>query len=192
MGSLLADWPVSIRFHEDPLTGLPDRRAYEEHLAALQGDGDCALLMIDVDDLRSVNASAGRAAADAGLVRLAAAITTVLRPSDFAARVGGDDFAVVLRDISPYDANCVAERIRAAIEGDDAELALTVSIGVAQLGRDVRGAQLAADQALYAAKRSGRNVVQPSGLALSEPGWRYSAESTSAAARSPLRTAPSM
>jgi diguanylate cyclase (GGDEF)-like protein len=90
------------------------------------------------------------------------AITRSIRGNDFAARVGGDEFAVLLGRADAEDARHIAERIGRAVE-QDTELALTVSIGIAGLSDDARGTVLAADVALYGAKAAGRNRVLASG-----------------------------
>lgn len=145
---------------EDPLTGLPNRRAFEDRLAEIGASREPSLLVLDVDGFKLINDALGHAAGDAALRRLGNLISSAIRPSDFAARLGGDEFAVLLVDVSPYEAACVAERLRAVIEQDEETPRLTVSIGVSRCHGDIRGAALHADEALYAAKRSGRNAVQ--------------------------------
>lgn len=145
---------------QDELTGLPNRRAFEDYLTEASASDSPAMLIIDVDGFKLINDSLGHLEGDAVLKRLAQLIQSAIRPTDYAARVGGDEFAVLLTGGSPYEAVCVAERLRSVIEDDEAEPRVTVSIGVSQCSGDMRGAALEADRALYAAKRGGRNAVQ--------------------------------
>jgi diguanylate cyclase (GGDEF)-like protein len=148
---------------EDPLTGLPNRRGFEDRLAELGPASEPSLLILDVDSFKLINDTLGHAAGDAALCRLAGMVRATLWPSDFAARVGGDEFAVLLPDASPYEAVCVADRLRAAVEHDETEPRMTVSIGISRCTGDVRRAALSADAALYEAKRGGRNAVLMAG-----------------------------
>lgn len=147
--------------YRDPLTDLPNRRAFEEHLAELVAAASGgALLTIDVDRFKSVNDEHGHAAGDRVLRAVAHAIGGALRVDDTAARIGGDEFAVLLPGAPTGSATRVAERIRRAVAADaDADAPVTVSIGVAPLATDPRGALLAADVALYAAKAAGRDHI---------------------------------
>lgn len=143
----------------DPLTGLANRRAFDDVAHTLAApDRPASLLVIDVDRFKTINDTAGHDAGDRLLRSVATAIAAAVRPSDFCARIGGDEFAIVLTDCSGDDALVVAERVRRDVARLDA--GVTLSIGVAPLGGDdVRGAMLAADQALYAAKAAGRDGV---------------------------------
>jgi diguanylate cyclase (GGDEF)-like protein len=142
----------------DPLTGLANRRAFEDRIKA-DGDGTAgALLMIDVDDFKAVNDGQGHDGGDQALRAISRAIRTSVRPGDLAARFGGDEFAVLLPAATPDVARQVAERVRSAVR-DCTDPRLSVSIGVSPLLDDVRGALLAADGALYDAKAAGRDCV---------------------------------
>lgn len=144
----------------DVVTGLGNRRAFDDQIY-LQVHTDAepgALLMIDVDDFKRVNDTHGHHAGDDALRLIGEAIGDSIRPQDFAARVGGDEFAAILPVADLASALEVAQRVRRTIAAD-AALSVTVSIGVVALARDARAAMLAADQALYDAKSRGRNQV---------------------------------
>lgn len=145
--------------YRDALTGLPNRRAFEERLAGLVATGTGgALLTIDVDEFKSVNDRYGHAAGDSLLGSVAGSIGAVVRADDTAARIGGDEFAVLLPRATTSVASRIAERIRVAVPVDS-DTPVTVSIGVAPLAANPRAALLAADVALYAAKAAGRDRV---------------------------------
>lgn len=155
----------------DDLTGLPNRAAFWDrlvhqlHLADRRASG-LAVLFIDLDDFKSVNDTLGHAAGDQLLTDVARRITGELRAGDTAARVGGDEFLVLLDDVDTGDAAmAVAGRINDAL-GEPFELAsrrydATASIGVAS-SRDCPATAdavvAAADAAMYDAKRSGRGL----------------------------------
>ncbi|WP_198162072.1 GGDEF domain-containing protein [Sphingomonas sp. TDK1] len=156
----------------DGLTGLWNRRVVWEHGAqraeeARAFGGSMAVLMIDVDHFKKINDQYGHAAGDLVLMAVAREIGWVVGQGDLVGRIGGEEFLIVLAD--PDDAMPLAERVRAAVERlevvdavEQAPIGCTVSVGLAV----ARGAALgweqlvgAADQALYAAKREGRNRV---------------------------------
>lgn len=160
----------------DPLTCIPNRRHFDQVFElewgrAARSRGAISLLMIDLDDFKSLNDRYGHAAGDRCLVKTARALEEMLhRNADLVARYGGEEFAVVLVDSDEHGALLVAERMRAGIaalgipnpnpRGDF----LTASIGVATL-RPAPGdlAQTlfdASDAALYAAKDAGRDCVR--------------------------------
>jgi diguanylate cyclase (GGDEF)-like protein len=153
----------------DALTGLPNRR-YLEEFVAIAGPrrraGDSfGVLMIDIDHFKRLNDRYGHATGDAVLRAVGERISAAIRATDTPARYGGEEFAVVLRRANQAQAMEVAERIRQAIRTiPPAELKLrepvTVSIGVAISESSevaLRNLLEAADQALYRAKREGRN-----------------------------------
>jgi diguanylate cyclase (GGDEF)-like protein len=146
----------------DPLTDLGNRRAFEEELTGLTSSAvGGAVLMIDVDKFKVVNDEHGHAAGDQLLRSIADAITCSVRPGDIPARVGGDEFAVLLPHASVALAAEVGERIRAAVI-DSSAFHVSVSVGVSALTDDPRSALLSADIALYEAKSAGRDCVVPS------------------------------
>ena len=159
----------------DTLTGLKNRRVFDEHLDELWQRGikekrSLAILMMDIDHFKAYNDRHGHQAGDQALRRVAQALQTfVTRPLDVLARYGGEEFAVILYDMDAREAEGLAERMRRAVgalaikqEGSGA--AVTISVGVAAIKpsaeRKSRGALQLADQALYEAKVRGRNRVE--------------------------------
>lgn len=154
--------------HTDALTGLYNRRAYDQELARewrrVQRNGAAlSVLLIDADHFKSINDQHGHAVGDRVLQALAALIQRSAREIDVAARIGGEEFAVLLSDTGATSALNVAERIRSQIAQSDTMpvTGVTVSIGVATLAAEESAASLQhrADQALYMAKSQGRNRV---------------------------------
>jgi diguanylate cyclase (GGDEF)-like protein len=148
----------------DPLTGLGNALAFEGHLeremsrAARYGE-PLSLLVVDVDRLKDINDRHGHRAGSRALQAVARALRNGGRGTDLAARVGGDEFALLAPSTPRPAATALAERIRALVAESDG---LTVSLGVATLeggASDSRVLWDAADAALYAAKRQGRNRV---------------------------------
>lgn len=158
--------------HVDPLTGLANRRGFqralERELAAARRYGRCpALILLDLDDFKQINDRHGHHVGDELLVVAAMTFEASLRESDLAARIGGDEFAVLLPDCDAQTAQLVAGKILNALSGQkltsaQGELRISTSAGVALLGqRDVvTGDDLvnAADRAMYSAKR-GRTAL---------------------------------
>jgi diguanylate cyclase (GGDEF)-like protein len=162
----------------EPKTGLYNMRHFTSALSqelerARRFERPLALLMIDVDHLRDVNTSGGHLAGDRALKAVAGALRKATREYDVAARFGGDEFCVLLPETDLEGALVVAERIRALVEQEGAQPAITVSVGVAALrGGDITPDDLLAlaDRAAYRAKFSGRNTVAvpPEGDPVSE------------------------
>ncbi|MCU0504151.1 MAG: GGDEF domain-containing protein [Chloroflexi bacterium] len=159
---------AEARAQTDPLTGLPNRRRFDQaarDLAGRRRAGDrVGLLMIDLDHFKRLNDELGHPAGDRVLVAVARAIAGSVRDVDLPARVGGEEFAVILRD--PSGAAEVAERLRAAIAAIDLSdhgiPGVTASVGVAVAADpDEQIASLVrrADDALLRAKREGRDRV---------------------------------
>jgi diguanylate cyclase (GGDEF)-like protein len=148
----------------DPLTDLWNRRAFEDRWQALTEDGPDVqppgLVMIDVDHFKAINDGYGHRAGDLALIGVARCITDSLRPGDFAARFGGDEFVVLLPNTPATAAGEIGERIRRRIATTLTAPQITVSIGISAPGHtDLRRAALDADRALYAAKEHGRNQL---------------------------------
>src|SRR6476659_5501723 len=158
----------------DPLTGLHNRRYMASHLATLFDDASrrgkpLSVLLIDIDHFKAVNDSHGHDAGDAVLREFATRIRRDTRGIDLACRLGGEEFVVVMPDCDLAMANQVGERLRQCIKAAPFEvggkvglLQVTASVGVAALEFDDGAPELMlkrADQALYCAKRDGRNRV---------------------------------
>ena len=170
-------------FH-DGLTGLPNRDLLADRLGHALGrterrGGKVAVLFVDLDDFKAVNDSLGHNAGDDLLVETARRISSCLRPEDTVSRLGGDEFCVLLEDVSgEAEATEVAERIIRALEppvsSGGEEVTVTVSIGVA-LGGSGEGRPEAligdADAAMYRAKGKGKN-----GYEVFRPNMRSSRE----------------
>ncbi|MBN8944105.1 MAG: PleD family two-component system response regulator [Rhizobiales bacterium] len=158
----------------DGLTGLHNRRYMESHLgtlveqAAMRGK-PLSVLILDIDFFKSVNDTYGHDAGDEVLREFAARVRKNVRGIDLACRLGGEEFVVIMPDTDAGVASIVAERIRARVAGEPfpihkgaRAIDITVSIGMAQRRSSDDGADVVikrADQALYRAKRDGRNRV---------------------------------
>ncbi|WP_205697744.1 diguanylate cyclase [Conexibacter sp. SYSU D00693] len=144
----------------DALTGLGHHAAFQDALAAAQARGDVAVLAIDVDGFKGYNDAHGHPAGDALLVELATILRAVLRTGDAVFRVGGDEFAALLRtDGASGAALLAAQRLHEAVAA--AGLPVTLSVGVAEPrpGETAADAIARADAALYRVKRAGRDGV---------------------------------
>jgi diguanylate cyclase (GGDEF)-like protein len=153
----------------DPLTGVANRRGFEQALAREVARQNrtleaFAVIMLDLDRFKERNDRHGHAVGDGALCTLARACESVVRSTDLVARLGGDEFAVLLPGAS-YEGACgLAERLRGAIEGAECDHGrLQVSVGVAAADKEaisVQDVMLAADQDLYrdkaARKRSAK------------------------------------
>lgn len=157
--------------YTDVLTGVPNRRMYEERLGqevarAQRGRHPLALALIDLDRLKSINDRVGHRGGDDVLARFARFVRTGLRQPDTFCRIGGDEFAVILPDTSATNARVSMERLRRNLAGLDLRLdggphpvELSFSCGIAgfQLGMSAGELAEQADSALYDAKARGRN-----------------------------------
>jgi diguanylate cyclase (GGDEF)-like protein len=132
-----------------------------------------SVVFFDIDDLKQINDTYGHDCGDCALAAVGSVVrASGLREGDLAGRYGGDEFLVVLASVEPDQAASVAERIRKRIEShvfeyDARTIPITVSVGVAAVGDDVRTATdlyRAADTALYESKRNGRNQVTRAAL----------------------------
>jgi diguanylate cyclase (GGDEF)-like protein/putative nucleotidyltransferase with HDIG domain len=144
----------------DPLTGLANRRAFEQALEQrLAGDSEetFAVLMLDVDGLKQVNDARGHAAGDAVLTRVASVLSTDLRQADLATRWGGDEFVLLMPGMDQVGALSLARRIGGTLlNPDDPTGAISVSIGTAAFPADGTTAVsllAAADRSMYVDKR---------------------------------------
>lgn len=154
----------------DQLTGILNRRGFFEasadRLAQLSGKScEIAIALFDIDFFKAINDKYGHPAGDQVIAKFAERAAGIIRESDILARIGGEEFALLLPDATINDARLVVDRIRAAfgdapILHDNVEITATASAGISI--SHVRGAVLdrlmsAADSALYAAKKAGRN-----------------------------------
>lgn len=160
--------------YTDPLTGLPNRRHFSERFDAevarvARYGGSFSLGVLDCDHFKDYNDRHGHPAGDDALRELAFLLREQLRASDSVARLGGEEFAVLMVGTEPAGAAVVAERLRARIAGHTFGATgdtLTVSIGIASAPEDARTPDALfrlADQALYAAKALGRDRVAVAG-----------------------------
>ncbi|MCR6629050.1 MAG: GGDEF domain-containing protein [Magnetospirillum sp.] len=165
---------LEVLASRDPLTNTSNLRHFH-HLAGMELEHarrmgrSFALLALDIDHFKRINDSYGHAAGDSALKAFAAACRTALREPDILGRLGGEEFAVALPNTGAEGALVIAERLRRLVEelrpplsGGDT-LSFTVSIGVATCGPDsypgIPDLLARADEALYAAKKAGRNRV---------------------------------
>jgi len=166
----------------DALTGLANRRAFELALAReadrVARSGEPALLLVlDIDHFKRVNDTYGHGAGDEVIRAVALALLDSVRPMDLVARVGGEEFAIILPNCGSAFGQTVAERVRRRIESTPVQVSqmlqvpATISIGGAFAPQWVRctpGLWLErADQQLYRAKAQGRNLVQLEAAAIS-------------------------
>jgi diguanylate cyclase (GGDEF)-like protein len=164
---------LHFQAHHDVLTGLPNRILFEErldrslHEAAVLGQR-LAVLFIDLDHFKEINDTLSHRIGDQFLCEVATRIRKALRPGDTVARMGGDEFTVVVNDLkNPREAAEIAARIHEAVRVpiviDGRELAAGASIGIAVYPDDAKEAeqlQRAADAAMYSAKGQGRDRIQ--------------------------------
>ena len=153
----------------DPLTGLSNQRLLHDRLqestaAALSGGSGLSAIMIDLDHFKMVNDTFGHPVGDLVLVETARRIREVARAGDLVARIGGEEFLMLLPDTDGETAFAVAERVRATVRATDYAGGvgrLSASLGVASLneGLDADALLARADAALYWAKRHGRDAA---------------------------------
>jgi diguanylate cyclase (GGDEF)-like protein len=158
----------------DPLTGLFNRRYLDERLAAehsfaVRHSAYLTVMILDIDNFKTVNDGYGHDAGDAVICAVGRTLQRILRNEDLVARYGGEEFCILARAIDRKNGAIVAERCRKTIAArevswGDTGLSVTVSVGVATLGSDQSypGPEAlleAAERALYRAKENGRNLV---------------------------------
>jgi diguanylate cyclase len=154
----------------DPLTGIANRRCFDERFAQeiarrAQGGTPLVMLLWDIDNFKTINDSYGHRAGDRVLQGVAECFTSALRADDFVARIGGEEFAVLLRGLKLPEAVNIANQVRAAVEAvrfhfRGTPVRVTVSCGITELNSDDAsgGAFDRADAALYRAKSGGKNL----------------------------------
>lgn len=168
---------IEFKAYHDALTRLPNRTLFLDRLAialslARRNSSCLAVLFLDLDDMKSINDTFGHAVGDRVLRSVAERLATSLRGSDTVARVGGDEFLILLAIGNPAEAEAVARTILARLSEplivDDDELNLTTSIGVALYptdGDDAEALIRHADGAMYRVKEDGGHDVQLSSRA---------------------------
>lgn len=151
----------------DALTGIANRRRILDQLdrailSSAEGGHPLSVAIFDIDHFKQINDRFGHQVGDAVIRRVALTAQGLVRASDSIGRFGGEEFVIVLPDAAAQTALMIAERVRTAIAGDTADPAATISIGVAQLrgGDTVETVLKRADDALYVAKREGRNTLR--------------------------------
>ncbi|MEO7252493.1 MAG: diguanylate cyclase, partial [Arenimonas sp.] len=155
----------------DSLTGVANRRQFEERLAGTVAQGrrqqqGIALLCVDIDHFKEINDRYGHPVGDAVLIEVAARLQSCVREEDLVARLGGDEFMVLLGNPQPAAAERVARKLLASMHkpvlAGELELHVSSSIGVVYSATSVSAATLMAlsDQALYRAKAAGRNTYR--------------------------------
>jgi diguanylate cyclase (GGDEF)-like protein len=153
----------------DELTQLLNRRAFNHRLDVLihrarRTSTPLSLVEVDIDNFKLINDRYGHPAGDAALVAVAGALTGSVREGEFVARIGGEEFAIILPDTDAAASLVIAERCRLSVTDDGYDGSpLTMSAGVAAYplhAIDAESLLRAADAALYAAKRAGRNQTR--------------------------------
>lgn len=163
---------IEFLANTDSLTGLANRRSF--HMVTQQPWSDtnnplrqCSVIVVDIDDFKAINDRYGHPVGDCVIQQVAERCRQSVRPDDLVARYGGEEFAILLPDTNSAQAAVIAERIRTAIERVPLHCAehpilCTASFGIAENVdgyTSFDGALIAADRALYEAKRQGKNRV---------------------------------
>ena len=171
----------------DFLTGLPNRRAFEERMSeefdrVTRYKRPLSLLMLDIDNFKSINDTFGHAGGDKVLKDISALLRSEIRKSDFPCRYGGEEFAVILPEANTLSALVAARRIRQRVQNAKFETgagncSVTISIGISSTSEaDYPVHQdlvRAADQALYLAKKNGKNREE---ISRREANWQTASE----------------
>lgn len=162
---------VKALLHQDPLTGVLNRRGLDEAFRREASRSDrqqssLCVALLDLDNFKALNDTHGHAAGDAALSAVAAVARGTLRPNDQVGRFGGEEFLVLLPDTALRESAAVMARVkrdlaRRAIDGLPAGMTVTFSAGVAQRapGETLEHLVIRTDEALYRAKRAGKNRV---------------------------------
>ena len=169
----LAQQQVEFLAYHDPLTGLPNRLLLQDRLQqaiahAERSPTHLALLFLDLDNFKQINDSLGHGTGDALLKEIAVRLGECVRDSDTISRQGGDEFVILLRDLSDPDASTpvlskILTRLQDPFHAEGNEISTSVSIGVAiypEDGTDFETLRKKADMALYKAKEAGRNAYR--------------------------------
>jgi diguanylate cyclase (GGDEF)-like protein len=149
----------------DPLTGIPNRRAFLDRLGAAVSAAawghQAVVCLVDLDGFKAVNDAGGHAAGDAMLIAVSSALGGAVRETDTVARLGGDEFAVLADVSAAFSGEQLAERLRAAVAHVGHSAGVTASLGVAEVepGDDVEDLMHRADAAMYRSKAAGGNRI---------------------------------
>jgi len=166
-----AEEDIAFKAYHDALTGLPNRTLFLDRLNvalahAARGNGSLAVFFLDLDDMKSINDTFGHAIGDRVLQAIAERLRAALRADDTVARVGGDEFLILLEVTDAQEAEALAKRVLARITEpvlvDRDELYVTTSVGLAMYPDDADDADAlirVADGAMYRVKESGGNSV---------------------------------
>jgi diguanylate cyclase (GGDEF)-like protein len=147
--------------YRDPLTGVANRRAFEDRIAAtIEDRRPAALVMVDIDRFKQVNDGLGHLVGDRVLRAVASLLEATAGPEDFVARLGGDEFALLLASDSTAGARRQAEHFLASLRADVRAQAVTATCGIARLDGDRRHTLIQADLALYRGKAAGGDRVE--------------------------------
>jgi diguanylate cyclase (GGDEF)-like protein len=150
--------------HQDPLVAMPNRRGFLRELERLiahgaRYGGEAAMLFVDLDGLKAINDSFGHRAGDEALIRVASLLAEGIRRSDVVARIGGDEFGILLENVGEEKARETATRLGDTIcncdfRHDRQELPLSVTIGVAMIAKNdtVEDVMARADAEMYRGK----------------------------------------
>ncbi|WP_455755968.1 diguanylate cyclase [Sulfurimonas sp.] len=161
--------------HRDPLTCLFNRRYFSDQLEkvksfALRNKHPISMIILDIDDFKKINDTYGHAIGDEVIITMAKTLEDVVRKSDIVVRFGGEEFVILLQNIDLEKGYAIAEKLRIAVENlevksfDNQSIKFTSSFGVAQFSETLDNDSLEqtlsrADEALYKAKKSGKNKV---------------------------------
>ena len=157
---------LEYRASHDPLTGALNRGAVIEHASACLARGDMALIVLDIDHFKRVNDDFGHPTGDAVIQAVVLCLEQLLGTQATIGRVGGEEFSVVWPTASVAEAVEVGQRICAAIAARtfpapiDRQITASVGISWCPAGTSFETSYGRADEALYAAKRAGRNCVR--------------------------------
>ena len=149
----------------DPLTGIPNRRAFLDRLGAAVSAAawghQAVVCLVDLDGFKAVNDAGGHAAGDAMLIAVGSALGGAVRETDTVARLGGDEFAVLADVSAAFSGEQLAERLRGAVAHVGRSAGVTASLGVAEVepGDDVEDLMHRADAAMYRSKTAGGNRI---------------------------------
>jgi MerR family transcriptional regulator, light-induced transcriptional regulator len=147
--------------YQDPLTGVANRRAFEEQVAAKVAlEEEAILVMVDIDHFKQINDRGGHLVGDRVLRTVASLLEATAGEDDSVARLGGDEFALLLTDLRVIEAARLAERFMRSLRADARAAGATVTCGISRLDGDRRQALIAADLALYRGKARGGGLIE--------------------------------